>query len=192
LRTARRGIPRPLVYAGWPAGCGRRGSGVKKRSETFLRIKWRRVRVVEDSRPSEEPSGGPAGQPVTLRRCGAFNTFTAASSKSEVVVFPRPWTAAALSFLGVLGVLPLGEWGGAHAAAPRGKHFSPSRLSGITRLKKPWEDVDIFSKRIVFRESKLGSFRILPVVDEYTPECLQLKAGRPLRGGNVCRCLSEL
>ncbi|RYD60756.1 MAG: transposase, partial [Verrucomicrobiaceae bacterium] len=37
-----------------------------------------------------------------------------------------------------------------------------------------------------------SSFRILTVVDQYTRECLALKAGHSLKGGDVAKCLSGL
>jgi putative transposase len=42
------------------------------------------------------------------------------------------------------------------------------------------------------RLENCSHFRILTVVDQYTRECLAVKAGHSLKGPDVARCLDEL
>ena len=68
----------------------------------------------------------------------------------------------------------------------RGSHL---RVAPATAAKKDerWS-MDFVTDRL----ANGGQFRILTVVDQFTRECLALRAGRSLRGGDVASCLGEI
>lgn len=73
------------------------------------------------------------------------------------------------------------------------------RVKNVTRLeerreaKRALQTDDRWSMDFVTdRLENGGYFRILTVVDQYTRECLAVKAGRSLKGADVVRCLDDL